>query len=163
MWQFSDNPRSQITEVEAFCGSIFNSKGSQTRRQRDTSIKLGDDIDRLMSWIKGLMEEDDDDEDHGEDLVIRGFGLTGAQTTLEISLACVHAGCQDTSKETAKHGSKSLESFRVIAACTMLKTLEKLEKVEQRGQESNISAASKAKKGDSPMLDVSLLALALGE
>ncbi|UKZ81885.1 hypothetical protein TrVFT333_009661 [Trichoderma virens FT-333] len=54
MWQFSDSPRVPIREVEAFCGSILNPKGSQTRRQRDSSIKLKEEMDRIMNFLRSL-------------------------------------------------------------------------------------------------------------
>jgi hypothetical protein len=46
MWQFSENPRRPLTEVEAFCGTVLNKTGSQTRRQREASIKLKEEVDR---------------------------------------------------------------------------------------------------------------------
>lgn len=88
MWHHSDNTRGSITEVEAFCGSLLNKRGAQTRQQRDLSIQLLEKTDRIMTWIVKLMrrgegverhedfdeedEEDDDDEDGGASLDVYG-------------------------------------------------------------------------------------------
>ena len=54
MWQFSENPRKHITEVEVFCGFILNKRGSQTRRQRvaSTAVRAASLKGRreTMSW-----------------------------------------------------------------------------------------------------------------
>ncbi|RDA84822.1 hypothetical protein CP532_3158 [Ophiocordyceps camponoti-leonardi (nom. inval.)] len=87
MTQFSGDVRSRLSEVEAFCGSLLNKRGSQTRRQRDLSIKLLEETDRVTRWIVGLIRrgdktsrdrgdydgddndfDDDDDEEGGVDL-----------------------------------------------------------------------------------------------
>ncbi|KAF4336323.1 RNA-directed RNA polymerase [Fusarium beomiforme] len=51
MWDFSENPRKPLTEVEVFCGFILNKRGAQTRSQGDSSIKLKEETDRIMTWI----------------------------------------------------------------------------------------------------------------
>ncbi|RSL70472.1 hypothetical protein CEP51_012190 [Fusarium floridanum] len=45
------------TQVEVFCSFILNKRGSQTRRQRDSSIKLKEEIDRIMKWIVKLIRD----------------------------------------------------------------------------------------------------------
>ncbi|PHH75454.1 hypothetical protein CDD80_2356 [Ophiocordyceps camponoti-rufipedis] len=91
MWHHSDNTRGSITEVEAFCGSLLNKRGAQTRQQRDLSIQLLEKTDRIMTWIVKLMrqgegverhedfdEEDEDDEDGGASLDVYGDSKTRA-------------------------------------------------------------------------------------
>ena len=57
MWHFSETPRSGLSEVEVFCGFVLNKRGSQTRRQRDSSMKLKEEIDRIMAWIMKLIQD----------------------------------------------------------------------------------------------------------
>lgn len=57
IWEFSESPRTCLDEVEFFCGSILNKNSSQTRRQRDLSIKLKEEADRTMAWTVKLMRE----------------------------------------------------------------------------------------------------------
>jgi hypothetical protein len=130
MWRFSENPRAPLTEVEVFCGFILNKRGAQTRRQGDSSIKLKEEVDRIMTWIVKQIRD-------------RGVG-DGAETlstatdadatpsrwredVVELCWACVAVAC--TRKEFAPlvyHGTGELESFRVVAACCLLKELNNL-------------------------------------
>lgn len=87
-------------------------------------------METLLSWILGLMEEEDDDDDYPDEVVIRGYGLTGAQTTLEISWACVVVGCEEPDKDS----DWDMQSFRVTAATCMLRTLEKIEQTDKKRQ-----------------------------
>ncbi|KAJ6781681.1 hypothetical protein PWT90_07761 [Aphanocladium album] len=57
MWHFSENPRKSISEVEVFCGSILNRQGSQSRQQREASIRLKEETDRVLTWIVKLIHE----------------------------------------------------------------------------------------------------------
>ncbi|KAL7943797.1 RdRP domain-containing protein [Trichoderma barbatum] len=132
MWHFSDNPRAPIKEVEAFCGSILNPRGSQTRRQRDSSIGLKEEMDRTMNFIVKLIRDrsggassnaDDaasvatDDDGHSE---------RERMIAVELCWACVMVGsAQD--RNLSYHGNeKPLESFRVVAASCLVKELNEL-------------------------------------
>jgi hypothetical protein len=122
MWQFSDNPRKCITEVEVFCGSIFNKRGSQTRRQRDSSIKLREEIDRVMDWIVKLMRESNALE--GEDGEDEGSIEHGDMAALELCLACLVVGCvKEPKQEVAYQGNSQLNSFKLVAAGCVVKEL----------------------------------------
>ena len=108
MWQFSDNPRTPISEVEAFCGFILNKRGSQTRRQRDSSIKLREEMDRVSTWIVNEIRE------RGES--------TSQEDVVELCLACVQVGCiKDTTGTVLHHGNGDMYSFRVLAACCLIR------------------------------------------
>ncbi|KAG8670784.1 hypothetical protein FPOAC2_04083 [Fusarium poae] len=130
MWHFSENPRSCLTEVEVFCGFILNKKGSQTARQRDSSIKLKEEIDRIMTWFVKMIR------DQGQRNDLETFG-TRTETSsapdrrredvIELCWACVAVAC--LKKEDAPvtyHATGELQSFRVIAACCLLKELNNL-------------------------------------
>lgn len=120
MWQFSDNPRRPLTEVEVFCGSVLNKRGSQTRRQRDSSIKMKEEVDRLMSWIAKLIQHRDsgaakaaaappEDEDEGAEQPGQALAL---------SLACFIVGLGKS------QGEENLQSFKIVAACCLLQQIE---------------------------------------
>ncbi|KAF4121684.1 RNA-dependent RNA polymerase [Geosmithia morbida] len=117
MWQFSDNPRVPITEVEVFCGCILNKRGSQTRRQRDSSIKLQEEADKTMEWVVRMMCDRDK--------------MTTQESVVALCLACVYAsGAQGTATGgNAVHGTDKLQSFKAVAASCLLKELYVLEKM----------------------------------
>lgn len=52
--KFSDHPFLPITELEVFTGTLFNKSGGQTRRQRDRSIQLKDEFDRITKSTEVL-------------------------------------------------------------------------------------------------------------
>lgn len=110
MWEFSDNPRVPISEVEVFCGFVLNKRGSQTRRQRDASIKLHDETDRITSWIVSMIRE-------------RGETAT-KKDVVELCLACVEVGCAKSTEGVEGYsGHGKLQSFRVLAACCLLREM----------------------------------------
>ena len=121
-WHFSDNPRKHITEVEVFCGFILNKRGSQTRRQRDSSIKLREEIDRVMDWIvklirepsagEGGSHEDKEGVEHGD------------MAALELCLACLVVGCvKEPKQESSYRGTGQLKSFKLVAAGCLVREL----------------------------------------
>jgi hypothetical protein len=125
IWTFSDNPRKHISEVEAFCGFILNKRGSQTRRQRDASIKLREEMDRLLSWIAKLIRK----KSHGEEEEEEEDGSAGIESVLELCLACVYVGCtpRKRSASQSQDSDKDYKSFKSIAACCLLSELIALE------------------------------------
>lgn len=54
MAQYSEHPIKPITELEVFIGNILNRSGVQTSRQRDNSIKLKDEFERISSCKSAL-------------------------------------------------------------------------------------------------------------
>ncbi|KAM3449446.1 hypothetical protein MY3296_006911 [Beauveria thailandica] len=145
MQQFSHNPRTAISETEAFCGDIVNKTGSQSRQQRDLSIKLKDEMDRLMSWIVKLIRNPEARGggwyDGGGSVVEPTAAGDGTVTTarlqsLEMAAACfqiellqgdapAHTGFRGKRGGATGGGKEErMQSFMVIAAACMLNELE---------------------------------------
>ncbi|RKK82930.1 hypothetical protein BFJ69_g2837 [Fusarium oxysporum] len=130
MWDFSENPRAPLTEVEVFCGFILNKRGAQTRRQGDSSIKLKEEIDRIMTWIVKQIRDrgvGDGAETLGTATDADAAPSRWREDVVELCWACVAVAC--IRKEFAPivyHGTGELESFRVVAACCLLKELNNL-------------------------------------
>ncbi|KAF4977551.1 hypothetical protein FZEAL_5922 [Fusarium zealandicum] len=130
MWQFSENPRASLSEVEVFCGFILNKRGGQTRRERDSSIKLKEEIDRIMTWIVKLIR----DRGVGNDAetLSTATGTSEApnrwrEDAVELCWACVSVGCiKKNGSPIVYTGTGELQSFRVVAACCLLKELNNL-------------------------------------
>lgn len=130
MWQFSENPRTHLTEVETFCGFILNKRGGQTRRQRDSSIKLKEEIDRIMAWIAKLIRDRAVGAD-SETLSMATDMETSAsrwrEDAIELCWACVAIGCITNPNASVEyHGTAELQSFRIVAAGCLLKELNSL-------------------------------------
>jgi hypothetical protein len=130
MWHFSENPRAPLTEVEVFCGFILNKRGAQTRRQGDSSIKLKEEIDRIMTWI--VKQIRDRGVGDGAETLSTATDADAApsrwrEDVVELCWACVAVAC--IRKEFAPivyRGTGELESFRIVAACCLLKELNNL-------------------------------------
>lgn len=131
MWQFSSNPRVPITEVEAFCGSILNPKGSQTRRERDSSIKLKDEMDNVMSHMVKLIGDRSGGATNFDDALSvvsedDEIGERKAMNAIELSWACMIVGSDKPQGKSYHQDEPKLESFRVVAACCLVKELNEL-------------------------------------
>lgn len=131
MWQFSSNPRVPITEVEAFCGSILNPKGSQTRRERDSSIKLKDEMDNVMSHMVKLISDRSGAATNADDALSvmsddEEIGERKAMNAIELSWACMVVGNDKTLDKNHRQDEPKLEGFRVVAACCLVKELNDL-------------------------------------
>ncbi|KAM3437517.1 hypothetical protein NHJ13734_004584 [Beauveria thailandica] len=130
MWHFSDNPRSPVSEAEVFCGSILNKRGVQSRQQREASIRLKDEIDRVMTWIVKLIRGGTDQR--GDNAAYQDDdGVTDdydEYKALQLSWACLVVGCVPSAEgeQAASSGTTTLESFRVVAAACLLKELNDL-------------------------------------
>lgn len=125
MWHFSESPRKSLSEVEVFLGSILNKRGSQTRRQRDSSIKLKEDIDRYMAWIVKLIRNRGMSDDDAATSVTGSVAedTRSRENTIELCWACVVVGCEKRTNASSQNDSEELESFPVVAACCLLKEL----------------------------------------
>lgn len=132
---YSDHSSKGITELEVFTGTIFNKTGIQTRRQRDTSIRLKDEFDRTAKWIEGLIRKhgvnpsndfpDDIVDDHQDGYYEGSINPETKFTALELSIACLHAGVMRRRRsESNKRNVDEFESFKVIAAHCALRELE---------------------------------------
>lgn len=131
MLRFSENARSCLSEVEVFCGFILNKRGGQTRRQRDSSIKLKEEIDRIITFIVKQIRDRGVGND-AETLSTATEASAAApnrwrEDVVELCWACVAVAC--IKKEDAPfvyHRTGELQSFRVVAACCLLKELNSL-------------------------------------
>lgn len=120
---FSEHAAIPITELEAFTGSIFNKSGSQTRRQRESSLKLKDEIDRILQWIVRTMRKTGTMVD----------GVDGASeaepgaTPLELSIACLNVATTRPAPRLGgggRHGGGDYQSFKIVAASCALRELD---------------------------------------
>ncbi|RYP16074.1 hypothetical protein DL765_005332 [Monosporascus sp. GIB2] len=122
---YSEHASVPISEVEVFTGCIFNKTGTQTRRQRDRSIRLKDEFDRIAKWTQSVIRKqkiesrvdddaDDDDDGHTE------AGVSG----LELSVACLREGCAPSRGVAGSRTGKVFQSFKVIAASCALRELD---------------------------------------
>ena len=48
----ADHPNQPLEELEVFIGFIMNKRGAQTHRQRDRSIKLKDEFERIGARLR---------------------------------------------------------------------------------------------------------------
>ncbi|RYO82562.1 hypothetical protein DL763_008199 [Monosporascus cannonballus] len=122
---YSEHASVPISEVEVFTGCIFNKTGTQTRRQRDRSIRLKDEFDRIAKWtesvirkqkIESRVDDDADDDDDGR----TEAGVSG----LKLSVACLHEGCAPSRGVTGSRTGEVFQSFKVIAASCALRELD---------------------------------------
>lgn len=145
MWQFAEHPRKPISEVEAFCGSILNKTGSQTRRQRDSSIKLKEEMDGIMGWIVKLIR----DRGSGEDASSVGGEMPQrwAEESVELCWACVAVGCMEDTKSDVYHGTGKLQSFRAVAASCLARELDALATKTEGGSGGYVGVSSGAQRG----------------
>lgn len=125
MFDYSEHPRSALTEVETFCGFILNKRGGQTRRQHDSSKKLKEETDRVTAWIVELIRGRGTGND---DETIASRVLGGSEAALELCYACVAVGCIKDAGASSPlyHGTCELQSFSVVAACCLVKELNML-------------------------------------
>ncbi|KAF2762064.1 RdRP-domain-containing protein [Pseudovirgaria hyperparasitica] len=123
---YSEHASKTLTELEFFTGNIFNKTGSQTPRQRDKSMKLKDEFDRITKWGATMMRrrnlmalEEDEDE--------RFSQKSGTDEALKLCLACFDVGRMDDPQKRNGMGGRAkntCESFKVVAACCVVKELD---------------------------------------
>ncbi|KAF1842606.1 RdRP-domain-containing protein [Cucurbitaria berberidis CBS 394.84] len=121
---YSEHAAISITELEVFTGSIYNRSGVHTRRQRDKSLRLRDEFERIAKWAQGVMRK--------RDIATEEEGQNDEADTpdeaLALSLACLHVGCiNDTGKSSSdlvRRGGSPFYSFKVVAACCAVKELD---------------------------------------
>lgn len=116
----AEHPHKPLKELEVFVGFIMNKTGVQSQRQRDRSVKLKDEFERITAWIMREMRHP-----------LSVSGLTSELDALELCLACLHVGCQKPPQEhRAGHRSAAhnIESFKIVAASALLRELAVLER-----------------------------------
>lgn len=132
---YADHSSKGITELEVFTGMIFNKSGVQTRRQRDTSMRLKDEFDRITKCIEGYIRKPDANQSQDVPESVAEESHDGYYedstaperefTPLELSIACLHAGVvKDSRHSSRKRNAQEFESFKVIAAHCALRELE---------------------------------------
>ncbi|KAK3303922.1 RNA dependent RNA polymerase-domain-containing protein [Chaetomium strumarium] len=118
----ADHPHQPLRELEVFVGFIMNKSGVQTHRQRDRSVKLKDEFERITTYIAREMRNP-----------ASVSGYTSELDALELCLACLHVACQKKEEDRdlrPRHRSSAhnLESFKIVAAATLLRELTALER-----------------------------------
>ncbi|KAK3387915.1 RNA dependent RNA polymerase-domain-containing protein [Podospora didyma] len=119
MCDHSERPSQPLKELEVFVGFIMDSTGVQTHRQRDRSIKLKDDFERIAGWIMKQMTSPTSISGHTSEL-----------DALELCLACLHVGCLKDEREVqpwTRYATGEIKSFRVVAASAVIRQLKLLE------------------------------------
>lgn len=131
MSSFSEHPVNPISELEVFIGYLMNKTGVPTNRQRDQSIKLRDEFERIAAWTTKMMRRD-----HNRPLT----GYEKEFDSLELCLACVHIGLKEDNDAGAGPARREeytgLSSFRVVAACALLGELDYYEKKMNNGRDA---------------------------
>ncbi|KAJ4291658.1 hypothetical protein N0V90_009553 [Kalmusia sp. IMI 367209] len=121
---FSDHATRRITEIEVFTGTIFNVSGVQTRRQRDRSLRLKDEFDRIVRWAETLIRKRttrNDDKQNGD-----GESSEDPNKALVLSIACLDISRWTESRSFGFKSGRSYEefqSFKVISACCAIREL----------------------------------------
>jgi hypothetical protein len=116
----AEHPHQSLRELEVFVGFIMNKTGVQSHRQRNRSVKLKDESERITSWITREMQNPSSISGHTSEL-----------DALELCLACLYAGCEKGQRELhpgQRSSSRDLESFKIVAAATLMRELRLLEK-----------------------------------
>ncbi|ORY56863.1 RNA dependent RNA polymerase-domain-containing protein [Pseudomassariella vexata] len=136
MVDYSEHAAKPLTELEVFTGTIFNKSGVQNRRQRDMSLRLKDEFDRIAQWAAALLRKRsmdsiaaDDNDDDGESDTTEAPSInrnaSDNEDPLALSLACLNVGCETVQSNGQGRGRGfELQSFKVIAACCVLKELD---------------------------------------
>ena len=121
----ADHPHEPLRELEVFVGFIMNKTGIQTHRQRDRSVKLKDEFERITAWITHTMRTPTSLTGHTSEL-----------DALELCLACLHVGCErGAGVAYSRHRStaRNVESFKIVAAAALMRELSALERRTGRG------------------------------
>ncbi|KAI1135814.1 RdRP-domain-containing protein [Hypoxylon sp. FL0543] len=137
---YSDNFTKGLKELEVFNGCIFNKSGVQTARQRDKSVRLKDEYDRIVKWVESLIRKketapredgeanDGDESDGTSDLDTQSYndGLETNRedtfTALRLSIACLQVGMEKSNNYGRTNGN--FQSFKIVAAQCALTELE---------------------------------------
>lgn len=129
MVNFADSSAQALKELEVVMGFILNSKGIQTKRQRDKSTKLSDEFSRISKWVTNEMRASTIPVDNSVNL-----------SALELCFACFEVACaqQDRGRAHRRRGPRAdLESFRIVAASALIREVEEQEKLLRLRNASN--------------------------
>lgn len=121
MVNFADSSARPLKELEVVMGFILNSRGIQTKRQRDKSTKLSDEFSRISKWVTNEMRA-------SAIAVENSINLSA----LELCYACFEVACaqQDRGRAHRRRGPRAdLESFRIVAASALIREIKEQEKL----------------------------------
>ncbi|KAH8884887.1 rna-dependent rna polymerase [Thozetella sp. PMI_491] len=117
MTDFSDNPSRPISEVEVFVGYFLNKAGSQSGRQRDMSIKLRDEFNRIALGTSRLIRYHRTSHENEQEVT----------DALALAIACLHVACEGNTRSRLntrlRTNDEGLVSFKVIAAAEVVREL----------------------------------------
>ncbi|PHH50770.1 putative RNA-dependent RNA polymerase 2 [Ceratocystis fimbriata CBS 114723] len=122
MRSFAPNYMNPLSEVEVFCGFIFNRDGTQSRRLRDASVKIRPQVDDLFDFIvKRMRCKDRAAPPEATAATILAGGRLD-YTALEMCLACFKTRPATVVNQSgAMAPRQQLRGFRVIAAACLLR------------------------------------------
>lgn len=112
---WSEHPSEPLTELEVFVGFILNKSGVQTNRQRDRSLKLKDDFDRITNSIVREFRKSS----------LSG-SLEGRLQAVETCLAGIHLGRSPSSRRDhrwSRGANFHVQSFKIAAASALMREL----------------------------------------
>ena len=123
---YSEHAAISITELEVFTGNIYNKSGAQTRRQRDKSLRLKDEFDRIAKWAERVIRRRDiETEDSTEG---QHDAADISNEALISSLACLEVGCAKIEgkfpSDSTRRAGGEFHSFKIVAACCAIKELD---------------------------------------
>lgn len=152
MWEMlSPNTTGGLTELEVFSGAIFHKTSKPSQRQRDCAIKLRVRIGEITAWLVDQLRSGPRVQ---PDAVAAPADKTAVRMrAIELCLACLHISREREADDDAKHMRRGrrgpaeyLQSFRVIAAATLLRELDRyrfdLQETERRQQQETAEATS---------------------
>lgn len=145
MLQWADHPSQPLSELEVFTGFIFNKTGRQTNRQRDRSMKLKDEYDRVATWITKQLRSP---------TAVEGDYAESHKEAVELCFAalCDGVGYDEGGAKLDTRSRRTLsavQSFKVVAAAALLRELNVVDKVAQtRGRGGGFVGVRGAGRGD---------------
>ncbi|KAK3396965.1 RNA dependent RNA polymerase-domain-containing protein [Sordaria brevicollis] len=129
MVNFADSSAQPLKELEVVMGFILNSRGIQTKRQRDKSTKLSDEFSRISKWVTNEMRAPGIAVENSLNL-----------SALELCYACFEVACaqQDRGRAHRRRGPRAdLESFRIVAASALIREIKEQETMIRLRSRSN--------------------------
>lgn len=127
MLQWADHPSQPLAELEVFIGFIFNKTGRQTNRQRDRSMKLKDEYDRIATWIMKQLRSSTLGE--GDDLGSHKKAVELCSAALYDGVGYDEGGAKVDTR--SRRTVSAVQSFKVVAAAALLHELNFVDKVVQ--------------------------------
>ena len=107
MTQYSEHPKRQLNELEAFIGNILGKTGEQNRRQREASKSMKDEFNELaLSTESSILKTD---EEYSIEALAR-------------SIACFAVSLEDRNTWSRK---ENLQSFKYVAMAICLREVDR--------------------------------------